>query len=111
MRALISLMLMGSLIAQKSFQDNQQFPQAIIPFQLTYDDVKNAVGMIPPIGKISVDFFINENGDVEDPNIVDTFNIQLNDVVIDKVKQSKYKPALQNGWPVRVKYHLPIVFR
>ena len=53
----------------------------------------------------------DENGDVEDPNIVDTFNIQLNDVVIDKVKQSKYKPALQNGVPVKVRYHLPIVFK
>ena len=34
MRALIYLMLMGSLIAQKSVQDNQQFPQPIIPFEL-----------------------------------------------------------------------------
>ena len=110
MRALISLMLMGSLIAQNSFE-NQQFPQAIIPFELTYEDVRSAIGLIPPVGKISVDFFINENGDVEEPYIVDTFNVQLNDVIIDKVRQSKYKPALQNGKPVKVKYHLPIVFK
>ena len=111
MRALICLMLMGSLIAQNSFQENQQFPQPVIPFELTYDDIKNYIGMIPPVGKISVDFFIDESGNVENPYIVDTFNIQLNDVVIDKVKQSKYIPALQNGRPVKVKYHLPIVFK
>ena len=111
MRALISLMLMGSLIAQKSVQDNQQFPQPVIPFELTYDDIKSYIGIIPPIGKISVDFVIDESGNVESPHIVDTFNIQLNDVVIDKVKQSKYIPALQNGRPVKVKYHLPIVFK
>tara|TARA_B100001778_G_scaffold200148_1_gene165231 strand:+ start:2072 stop:2380 length:309 start_codon:yes stop_codon:yes gene_type:complete len=102
---------MGSLIAQKSVQDNQQFPQAVIPFELTYDDIKSFIGIIPPVGKISVDFFIDESGNVESPYIVDTFNIQLNDVIIDKVRQSKYKPALQNGRPVKVKYHLPIVFK
>ena len=111
MRALISLMLMGSLIAQKSVQDNQQFPQAVIPFELTYDDIKSFIGIIPPVGKISVDFFIDESVNVESPYIVDTFNIQLKDVIIDKVRQSKYKPALQNGRPVKVKYHLPIVFK
>ena len=111
MRALISLMLMGSLIAQNSFQENQQFPQPVIPFELTYDDIKSYIGIIPPIGKISVDFVIDESGNVESPHIVDTFNIQLNDVIIDKVRQSKYKPALQNGRPVKVKYHLPIVFK
>ncbi len=111
MRALISLMLMGSLIAQKSVQDNQQFPQAVIPFELTYNDIESFIDVIPPVGKISVGFFIDESGNVESPYIVDTFNIQLNDVIIDKVRQSKYKPALQNGRPVKVKYHLPIVFK
>ena len=111
MRALICLMLMGSLIAQKSVQDNQQFPQAVIPFELTYNDIESFIDVIPPVGKISVGFFIDESGNVESPYIVDTFNIQLNDVFIDKVRQSKYKPALQNGRPVKVKYHLPIVFK
>ena len=110
MRALIYLMLMGSLIAQKSVQDNQQFPQPIIPFELTYDDVMGGVDYIHPSGRMSVSFFINEEGEVEQPQIIDTFNVKLNDVVIDKVRQTKYKPALQNGIPVKVKYHLPIVF-
>ena len=95
MRALISLMLMGSLIAQKSVQDNQQFPQPIIPFELTYDDVMGVVDYIHPSGKMSVSFFINEEGNVEKPYIIDTFNVKLNDVVIDKVRQTKYKPATQ----------------
>ena len=111
MRALISLILMGSLIAQKSVQDNQQFPQPIVPFELTYDDFMGVVDFIYPSGKMSVSFFINEEGEVEEPYVIDTFNVQLNDVVIDKVRQTKYKPALQNGRPVKVKYHLPIVFK
>ena len=35
----------------------------------------------------------------------------LNEVVLDKVRQTKYEPALQNGRAVRVKYQLPILFK
>ena len=56
----------------------------IIPFELTYDDVMGVVDYIYPSGKMSVSFFINEKGDVENPYIIDTFNVKLNDVVIDK---------------------------
>ena len=48
------------------------------------------VDYIHPYGKMSVSFFINEEGNVEKPYIIDTFNVKLNDVVIDKVRQTKY---------------------
>ena len=53
----------------------------------------------------------HSNGDVENPIVLDTFNVDLNEVVIDKVKQTKYKPAKQNGRPVKVRFKLPIVFK
>ena len=109
MRALISLMLMGSLIAQNSMKESQQFPQPIVPFELSYNDVFSVNEN--PIGKINVVFFIDENGDVEDAVIIDSFDVKMNSVVLDKVKQTKYQPAIQNGRPVKVKYHLPIVFK
>ena len=111
MRALIYLMLMGSLIAQKSVQDNQQFPQPIIPFELTYDDVMGVVDYIHPSGRMSVSFFINEEGDVEQPYIIDTFNIKLNDAIIDRVMAIEFEPAKQNGRAVMVTYQLPILFK
>ena len=62
-------------------------------------------------GKIVVSFTIDERGKVIEPTILDTFDHYLNSVVIDKVKQTNYKPALQNGRPVRVRYQLPIIFK
>jgi len=53
----------------------------------------------------------DERGEVEDPVIKDTFNINLNEVVLDKLKETSYYPATQNGRPVRIKYTLPIVFK
>ena len=58
-----------------------------------------------------VGFVIDETGKVVEPEIIDTFNLVLNDVIIDKVKQMKFSPPLQNGRPVRVRYKLPITFK
>ena len=58
-----------------------------------------------------VGFVVNENGRVVEPEIIDTFNFNLNEAVIDKVMAIKFTPALQNGRPVRVRYKLPIVFK
>ena len=43
--------------------------------------------------------------------IIDSFDVELNDVVLDKVRQIKYEPATQNGRAVEVKYQLPILFQ
>jgi len=111
MRALAYLMLMGLLTAQDLPNGESQLPQPKVPFVLTYYDIRQEIREINPQGKIVVDFFINEKGEVENPVIRDTFNLDLNEVVLDKVRSSSYHPAIQNGRPVTVKYTLPIVFK
>ena len=56
-------------------------------------------------------FVINEHGVVVEPEIINSFDVFLNEVIIDKVKQIEFQPALQNGRPIRVKYSLPILFK
>ena len=104
MKRLICLLLLSSLMAN-------EYPKAIKRFELSYEDIEPHILSVSKLGRITLEFFINENGDVEEPVIKDSFNVRLNQVVIDKVKQTKYIPALQNGRPIRVKYHLPIVFK
>ena len=108
-------MAMGSLTAQNLnelnsnvfYESRSQYPKAIKPFLLTYYDIKDSYEP----GKIEVQFEVDEKGNVVDPHIVDTFNIDLNAVVLDKVRQMKYHPATQNGVAVKVGYSLPIVFK
>jgi len=108
-------MAMGSLTAQNLnelnsnvfYESRSQYPKAIKPFLLTYYDIKDSYEP----GKIEVQFEVDEKGNVVDPHIVDTFNIDLNAVVLDKVRQMKYHPARQNGVAVKVGYSLPIVFK
>lgn len=102
MKRLICLLYMLPLLAQESL------PIPVKQFQLFLEDIPHYIQN--PVGKIEVVFDIDEKGRVQNPNVIDTFNIELNKIVIDKVKQTKYKPAIQNGRPVRVRFRLPIVF-
>ena len=109
---LFCLLLMGVLASQNSLLGESQLPQVKKPFNLSYNDFDSKVRQQHElIGDVIVRFIIDENGKVIQPEIIDTFNLVLNDVIIDKVKQMKFSPPLQNGRPVRVRYKLPITFK
>jgi len=110
MRVLVCLLLMGSLIAQDLPVGKNQHPIIKKPFSLSYHDLP-ILDTTSFVGNILVEFTVDTEGKVIEPNIVDTFNIKLNEAVIDKVMCLEFKPALQNGKPVKVKYKLPILFK
>ena len=60
-------------------------------------------------GKINVIFHVDKKGKVINPIISDSFDVKLNNSVIDAVSKLRFVPAQQNGTPVIVKYNLPIV--
>ena len=115
MKRLFCLILMGLLASQNTLNGDSQLPQIKEPLNLSYNDFDRYPGLISTIynigGDVIVGFIIDETGKVTEPEIIDTFNLVLNDVIIDKVKQMKFSPPLQNGRPVRVRYKLPIVFK
>ena len=103
-KLLSCLLLLGTLVAN----DNVQLPKEIVPFELYAHELPFIHDVV---GKVLVTFIIDEEGNVSQAEIVDSFNVYLNDVVLDKVRQTKYQPAIQNGRAVSVKYQLPIVFK
>ena len=103
-KLLVTLVMMISTIMAKETRP----PEQIIPFRLTYEDIKD-VGEV--MGQILVSFIVDESGKVIDAEILNTFDTDLIPIVLDKVLQMEFNPALQNGYPIRVKYNLPIVFK
>ena len=99
----ILVMMISTIIAKET-----RPPEQIIPFRLTYEDVKD-VGEV--MGQILVSFIVDESGKVIDAEILNTFDTELIPIVLDKVLQMEFNPALQNGYPIRVKYNLPILFK
>ena len=113
-RALVCLMLMGSLVAQDLPFGESQKPQVTKPFNISYEELPYSTiekYLSDMKGSVLVEFTINEYGQVTKPEITDTFNIKLNDAIIDKVMRIEFEPALQNGQPVKVRYKLPIMFK
>tara|TARA_Y100001938_G_C7833213_1_gene302430 strand:+ start:173 stop:505 length:333 start_codon:yes stop_codon:yes gene_type:complete len=110
MRTIIFLMLMGSLVAQDLPDGESQKPKITTPFEIDYLDLPNP-DTSEYKGKILVKFVVDEKGRVVEPQIIDTFDIELNDAIIDRVMAIKFNPATQNGTPVRVRYKLPILFK
>lgn len=60
-------------------------------------------------GKINVIFHVDKKGRVINPIISDSFDVKLNNSVIEAVSKLRFVPAKQNGTNVIVKYNLPIV--
>ena len=103
-KLLSCLLVLGVIMAQ----DNSQLPKEVVPFELYTHELPIIHNVV---GKVLVSFTIDEEGNVNQAEIIDSFDVSLNDVVLDKVRQTKYQPAIQNGRAVSVKYQLPIVFK
>ena len=102
---------MGVLAAQDLQTGESRQPKMKRKFNLSYYDLReNLMEEIPKEGVI-VEFEISETGKVENARIAEQYNINLSETIIDKVLQLQFKPALQNGRPVRIRYKLPIVFK
>ena len=96
MGKLLSCLLLLSIVIS---QDNSQLPKQVVPFELYAHELPFIHDVV---GKVLVTFIIDEEGNGRRAEIVDTFNVNLNDVVLDKVRQAKYQPAIQNGRAVSV---------
>ena len=113
-KALVGLMLLLTTISTSLHGEKPKgssLPIAKKQFHLTYEDITEDIVNILPDRMFIVDFDINEQGGVENARIVEDVSLDLSNTVISKVMALKFKPALQNGRPVRVRYKLPIVFK
>jgi len=108
MKSLLLCLVLTSIIFG---QGKCLLPIPKIPFELSYSEIYEIINFNYTGGRVDVEFTIDENGNVINSVITNTFNFLLNTIVLNKVNQSKYHPAVQNGIPVRVKYLLPILFK
>ena len=62
-------------------------------------------------GRVIVQFVVDEEGNVQDPQVVRGLGAGLDEEALRAVKMAKFKPGMQRGKPVKVKMSLPITFR
>lgn len=61
-------------------------------------------------GRVVVQFIVNEKGDVENPIVIRGIGGGCDEEAIRVVSKMNFIPGMQRGRPVRVQYHLPVVF-
>ena len=76
--------------------------------EMTYPEIARRAGIE---GRVHVQFIINEEGNVENPQVVRGIGGGADEEALRVVRQAKFKPGYQRGRPVRVQYALPIFFR
>lgn len=62
-------------------------------------------------GKVIVQFIVNKQGEVENPQIIRGIGGGCDKEALRVVKQAKFEPGKQNGEAKRVQYSLPITYR
>ena len=102
MKSLISLILIGSIVAKDIPKTHE--PQMVNELHIDFS------GYVPTTsGKVNIIFYVDKKGKVINPIISDSFDVRLNNPIIDAVRKLEFIPAKQNGTNVIVKYNLPIV--
>jgi protein TonB len=62
-------------------------------------------------GRVVVQFIIDEQGNVVDPQVVRSLGGGTDEAAIEAIKQVRFTPGMQRGRPVKVRYTIPVQFR
>ena len=91
----------------------EQMPELIgglaaIQKNIKYPEIAKKAGVE---GRVIVQFVVDEQGSVVDPQVVRGIGAGCDEEAIRAVRQAKFKPGQQRGKPVKVKMSLPITFK
>ena len=62
-------------------------------------------------GRVTVQFVVDERGNVVDPVVVQSPNDLLSEAALEAVRKAKFTPGQQRGRPVKVRFAVPVTFR
>jgi len=76
--------------------------------KIVYPDIAKRAGVK---GKVFVLAFVDEKGNVTKTAVQKGLGAGLDEAAEDAIKQTKFKPGMQRGKPVKVQVMIPIVFK
>ncbi len=91
----------------------EEMPQLIgglesLQKHIRYPDLAHRAGIE---GRVIVQFIVNEQGRVEDPQIIRGIGGGCDEEALRAVSEARFKPGRQRGKAVRVQYSLPVIFK
>jgi periplasmic protein TonB len=79
-----------------------------IQSKIVYPEIAKRAGVE---GRVHVLAFVDEKGNVTKAEILKGLGAGLDEVAVNAVRQTKFKPGKQRGKPVKVQVAIPIIFR
>lgn len=76
--------------------------------KIKYPEIAKKAGIS---GKVYVMAFIDENGNVNDVQVIKGIGGGCDEAAVEAIKQLKFVPGKNEGKPVKVKLSLPITFK
>lgn len=98
------------------YNDLKSFPQPISGINITSlleDMIVYPAGALENNieGKVRVLCTVESNGLVSSAKIIESTDTRLNEEVISEIKKVAFRPAVQNGHPVKYSMIIPVVFK
>ena len=97
------------------------------PFMITVDEMPELIGGVESLqreirypemarqagieGRVFVQFIVDQEGNVEFPEIIRGIGGGADEEALRVVSQAKFKPGMHEGRPVRVQYSMPFSFK
>ncbi len=91
----------------------EQMPELIgglaeLQKKITYPEIAKKAGVE---GRVYLQFVVDEQGNVQDPVVTRGIGAGCDEEAIKAILTAKFKPGIQRGKAVKVKYSLPITFK
>jgi protein TonB len=75
---------------------------------IVYPEIARKAGIE---GRVFLEFIVDERGRVVNPRVVRGIGGGCDEAALAAIQKARFKPGMQRGRPVKVKYSLPIVFK
>ena len=95
------------------FQVVEDMPEPVGGMQAIYDNISypDAARRSGIEGRVIIQFIVDENGEVQDPQVVRGIGGGCDEEAIAAIRSVEWTIGRQRGRPVRVQFQLPIMFR
>jgi len=81
-----------------------------VPVRTVAPDIPNSFARSGSAGLVTVNFVVDEKGNVVDPTVVKSSHPELEEPALTAVKKWRFKPAKRDGAAVSVHVTIPIKF-
>lgn len=97
----------------KVYQVVEEMPKIVGGLPAVYKNIKYPKTAIKAgvQGRVFLKFVVNEEGNVEDPQVLKDIGAGCGEAAIEAIKKVKFTPGRHNGKIVKVQYSLPVKFQ